>query len=90
MVPVFIVREPDNRHHRIVIQDQIPLQESADAEADIVENTRPFLCAIEDMVRRYPEQFLWTHRRYRTRPRGMAPLYVESRRHRDSRPKAAR
>jgi KDO2-lipid IV(A) lauroyltransferase len=90
VVPVFIVREPDNCHHRIVIQDLIPLQESADAEADIEENTRRFLRPIEEMVRRYPEQFLWQHRRYRTRPRGMAPLYDEARRHRDSRPKAAR
>lgn len=90
VVPVFIVREPDNRHHRIVIQDLIQLQESADAEADIEENTRRFLRPIEEMVRRYPEQFLWQHRRYRTRPRGMAPLYDETRRHRDSRPKAAR
>jgi KDO2-lipid IV(A) lauroyltransferase len=87
VVPVFIVREPDNRHHRIVIQDHIALQESADAEADIEENTRRFLRPIEDIVRRYPGQFLWQHRRYRTRPRGMAPLYDETRRHRDSRPK---
>jgi KDO2-lipid IV(A) lauroyltransferase len=90
VVPVFIVRAPDNRHHRIVIQDLIALQESADAEADVEENTGRFLRAIEDMVRRYPEQFLWQHRRYRTRPRGMAPLYAETRRHRDSRGKAAR
>ena len=89
VVPVFIVREPDHRHHRIVIQDHIALQESADAEADIEENTRRFLRPIEDIVRRYPGQFLWQHRRYRTRPRGMAPLYDETRRHRDSRPKAA-
>ena len=87
VVPVFIVREPDNRRHRIVIQDLVPLQASADAEADIVENTRRFLCPIEEIVRRYPEQFLWQHRRYRTRPRGMAPLYDETRRHRDSRAK---
>jgi KDO2-lipid IV(A) lauroyltransferase len=87
VVPAFIVREPDNRHHSIVIQDLVPLQESADAEADIVENTRRFLRPIEEMVRRYPEQFLWQHRRYRTRPRGMAPLYEETRRHRDSRDK---
>ncbi len=86
VVPVFIVREPGNRTHRIVIQDLIPLQESADVEADVEENTRRFLRPIEEMVRRYPEQFLWQHRRYRTRPRGMAPLYVETRRHRDSRP----
>jgi len=89
VVPVFMVREPDNRSHRMVIRDLIPLQESADAEADIKENTRRFLCAVEDMVRRHPEQFLWMHRRYRTRPRGMAPLYKEHRRHRDSRPKPA-
>jgi KDO2-lipid IV(A) lauroyltransferase len=90
VVPVFIVRAPDNRSHRIVIQDLIPLQNSGDADADVAENTARFLRPIEDIVRRYPEQFLWQHRRYRTRPRGMAPLYEETRRHRDSRPKTPR
>ncbi len=89
VVPVFIVRQPSNRTHRIVIQERIELCESADAEAALEENTRRFLRAVEDIVRRYPEQFLWQHRRYRTRPRGMAPLYEERRRHRDSRPAGA-
>jgi len=75
VIPAFIVREPDGRHHRIEIHDQLPIQRTGDAEADVLENTRRFVKAIEDMVRRYPEQFLWTHRRYRTRPRGMAPIY---------------
>lgn len=75
VVPAFIVREPNQRSHRIEIQDEVPIQRSDDTEADIVENTRRFVKVIEDTVRRYPEQFLWTHRRYRTRPRGMAPLY---------------
>lgn len=75
VIPAFIVREKDGRHHRIEIQDEIPIQRTGDAEADVVENTRRFVQTIEDMVRRYPEQFLWTHRRYRTRPRGMAPIY---------------
>ncbi len=79
VVPAFIVREPDMRSHRIEIQDEIPIQRSGDATADIEENTRRFVKVIEDMVRRYPEQFLWTHRRYRTRPRGMAPLYPPKR-----------
>lgn len=84
VAPVFIVREPDRRSHRIVIQDIIPLSETADAEADVAENTRRFVAAIEAMVRRYPEQFLWTHRRYRTRPRGMAPVYDDARPRRHS------
>jgi KDO2-lipid IV(A) lauroyltransferase len=75
VVPVFIVREPDHRHHRIEIMDELPIQRSGDSEADLYENTRRFVAAVEDIVRRYPDQFLWTHRRFRTRPRGMKPVY---------------
>ncbi len=76
VVPAFIVRQPDQRSHRIEIFDEIPIQRSADHAADIEENTRRFVKAIEDVVRRYPEQFLWTHRRYRTRPvRGTPSIY---------------
>lgn len=75
VMPVFIVRQPDQRSHRIVIEEEIPIRRSGDTQADIEENTRRFIEAVEVMVRRYPEQFLWTHRRYRTRPRGMPPIY---------------
>jgi Kdo2-lipid IVA lauroyltransferase/acyltransferase len=87
VVPAFIVRQPDMRSHRIVIQDEIPVQRTGDEKADIEENTRRFVKPVEDMVRRYPEQFLWTHRRFRTRPRGMPQIYDEPRRkrHRDRR-----
>jgi KDO2-lipid IV(A) lauroyltransferase len=88
VAPVFIVREPGCRTHRIVIQDLIPLVETNDAEAEVEENTRRFVGAIEAMVRRYPEQFLWTHRRYRTRPRGMAPVYDEPHRRHSTRRRA--
>ncbi len=76
VVPVFIVREPGGRRHRIEIQEEIPLAQTGDAPADLVENTRRFVKAVEDMARRYPEQFLWTHRRYRTRPRGTPKIYA--------------
>ncbi|MBV8843140.1 MAG: lysophospholipid acyltransferase family protein [Bryobacterales bacterium] len=75
VVPVFLVRQPDRRTHRIEILDEIATQRSSDPAADIEENTRRFTRAIEDFVKLYPEQFLWTHRRYRTRPRGMPPIY---------------
>lgn len=73
VAPVFIVRQPDGRSHVIEIQEEIPLQRTNDVAADIEENTRRFVRAIEAMVRRYPEQFLWMHRRYRTRPRREDP-----------------
>jgi len=75
VVPVFLLRERNRRRHRIEILDEIPIQRTDDSRADIEENTRRFTRAIEDFVRRHPTQFLWTHRRYRTRPRSMPPVY---------------
>ncbi len=75
VLPVFIVRRPDGRSHMIEILDEVEVQRSDDPQADLVENTRRFVAQVEGIVRRYPEQFLWTHRRFRTRPRGMPPVY---------------
>lgn len=92
VVPVFIVRNPDRRSHRIVIGQELQLVRTADAEADIEENTRRFVGVIEEMVRRYPEQYLWLHRRFRTRPPGAPLIYEERRRrrHRHHRPRGPR
>jgi len=76
VLPVFIVRQPAKRMHFIEIQDEIAMQRTGDAAVDIEENTRRLVKAVEDMARRFPEQFLWTHRRYRTRPiRGTPSIY---------------
>jgi KDO2-lipid IV(A) lauroyltransferase len=75
VVPAFLVRQPDHRSHRVVIREAIQMQRTGDTDADVLENTRRFVCAVEDAVREHPEQFLWTHRRYRTRPRGLPPVY---------------
>lgn len=79
VVSVFIVRQPDGRSHVIEISDEIIQQRTDDRDADVLENTRRYQKVIEDAVRRYPEQWLWTHRRYRTRPRGAKPIYKVSR-----------
>ena len=81
VVSVFMVRQPDGRSHVIEISDEIKQQRSADPQADVLENTRRYQQAIEQAVRRHPEQFLWTHRRYRTRPvRGTPSIYQPPRR----------
>ena len=75
VVPVFMIRQPDQRNHLMTIHEAIPVQRTGDVEADVIVNTRRFLKAIEDAVRAHPDQFFWIQRRYRTRPRGMAPVY---------------
>jgi len=84
VVPVFMVRQPNGRSHCIQMYEEVPVQRTGDLEADLFENTCRFVKAIEHIVRQYPDQFLWTHRRYRTRPRGMPPVYDWEVRHRPS------
>ena len=40
----------------------------ADTEADIAANTARFTAVLEDAIRKYPSQWLWMHRRWKTRP----------------------
>jgi KDO2-lipid IV(A) lauroyltransferase len=51
------------------------LVRTGDAEADSVANTARFTAAIEGAVRRHPEQWLWMHRRWKTRPAGERGVY---------------
>ena len=51
------------------------LVRTKDREADIVANTQLFTKILEDYVRRYPDQWLWVHRRWKTRPEGERGWY---------------
>jgi KDO2-lipid IV(A) lauroyltransferase len=55
--------------------DPVEWIKRADPEEEIVANTANFARLIEAYVRRYPEQWLWVHRRWKTRPAGEPPLY---------------
>jgi Kdo2-lipid IVA lauroyltransferase/acyltransferase len=68
VIPVFIVRQPDGRSHVIELSGEIAQQRTTDREADAIVNAARYQKAIEEVVRRHPEQWLWTHRRFRTRP----------------------
>jgi Kdo2-lipid IVA lauroyltransferase/acyltransferase len=75
VVPVFLVREGDSEKHRIVVLPQIDLAKSGDRDADVVENTRRCNAVFEAMLRRYPEQWIWFHKRWKTRPIGEPRIY---------------
>jgi Kdo2-lipid IVA lauroyltransferase/acyltransferase len=75
VVPGFSVWDPALRKYRLRFEPAVELIRTGDNEADIVANTQLFTKIIEDYVRRYPEQWLWVHRRWKTRPEGQPPLY---------------
>lgn len=66
--PVFIVRDGESGRHRIEIQPEVEMVSTGDREADIVANTQRCSRIVEDMIRRHPEQWIWFHKRWKTRP----------------------
>jgi KDO2-lipid IV(A) lauroyltransferase len=75
VVPGFTVWDPVLRKYRLRFDPAVNLVRSGDEVADIFANTSLFTKIIEDYVRKYPEQWLWVHRRWKTRPEGKPPLY---------------
>ncbi len=75
VLPGFMVWEPSERKYVLRFGPEIALAATGDDEADVVENTARFTAAIEGAVRRDPGQWLWVHRRWKTRPAGEKPLY---------------
>jgi KDO2-lipid IV(A) lauroyltransferase len=75
VVPVFLVREGGSERHRIVVLPEVELVRTGDREADVVENTRRCNAVFEQMLRRYPEQWIWFHKRWKTRPPGEPRIY---------------
>jgi Kdo2-lipid IVA lauroyltransferase/acyltransferase len=75
VVPVFLVRDGESERHRIVVLPEIELLRSGDREADVRANTQRCTAVIEEMLRRYPDQWIWFHKRWKTRPIGEPKIY---------------
>lgn len=70
VLPGFMVWEQSEQKYVLRFGPEIPLISTGDDEADALANTAQFTAAIEDFVRQYPDQWLWVHRRWKTRPEG--------------------
>jgi Kdo2-lipid IVA lauroyltransferase/acyltransferase len=75
VVPGFTIWDPMLKKYRLRFDPAAQLIRTGDTEADVVANTALFTKIIEDYVRRYPDQWLWVHRRWKTRPEGEKGLY---------------
>jgi KDO2-lipid IV(A) lauroyltransferase len=75
ILPAFCFWEKSEGRYVIRLGEEIAVPHTSDAAADILETTQMATAAIEGWIRRYPDQWLWIHRRWKTRPPGEAPLY---------------
>jgi KDO2-lipid IV(A) lauroyltransferase len=63
VLPVFMIRDGFQRH-RILIKKQLELIRTGNVKKDVEGNTELLNHTLEAMIRQYPEQWFWVHRRW--------------------------
>jgi len=75
VVPGFLLWDEKLGKYRLRFDPEIEITRTGDFKEEVAINTAKFTNVIEDYARRYPEQWLWIHRRWKTRPEGEPDLY---------------
>ena len=75
VLPGFLLWEESERRYVLHFGPELELVSTGDSSEDILANTALFTATLEAWVRRYPEQWLWVHRRWKTRPEGEGRFY---------------
>jgi Kdo2-lipid IVA lauroyltransferase/acyltransferase len=74
-VPGYAVWDETLQKYRLRFEPPVELIQTGEIEHDVRENTARFAKVIEAIIRKYPEQWVWVHARWKTRPKGEAALY---------------
>jgi Kdo2-lipid IVA lauroyltransferase/acyltransferase len=75
VVPGYAVWDEHMRKYRLRFEPPVELIRTGDTERDVLLNTQKFTKVIEEIIRKYPEQWVWVHGRWNTRPKGEPSLY---------------
>jgi len=75
VLPVFAPWDPKRRRFLLKIDEPLSVERSGDDEEDVRRLTQLCTGVVEKFVRRYPDQWLWIHRRWKTRPPGEPGIY---------------
>jgi Kdo2-lipid IVA lauroyltransferase/acyltransferase len=75
IVPMLAVWDEQKGKYKIVYRDIIEPDESLDRKTDIERMTALCAAATESLIREFPDQYIWIHRRWKTRPPGEKELY---------------
>ena len=75
VLPGFMLWEESEQKYVLHFGEAIDVTSTGNDEQDVLDNTARFTAVIEDWIRRYPDQWLWVHRRWKTRPEVEPPMY---------------
>ena len=75
VLPIFAPWDKERGRFLLKIDAPLAIDRTGNEEEDVRRLTQSVTSVVEDYVRRYPDQWLWIHRRWKTRPTGEADLY---------------
>jgi len=75
IIPIFAPWSEEKRKYLLIVGPPVPFQRTGDEDRDVRELTAKLSGMIEDTIRRYPGQWLWIHKRWKTRPKGEPAIY---------------
>jgi len=75
VLPGFMLWEPREKKYVLHFGPQLHFARNGEGEKDVLAATQQCNDVLESWIRRYPDQWLWIHRRWKTRPAGEASLY---------------
>jgi KDO2-lipid IV(A) lauroyltransferase len=70
VVPGFMRNDPATGTYTIRFSPEIPLVRTGNLSEEIQINTQNFIKSVENLIRERPEDWLWVHKRWKTRPAG--------------------
>ena len=67
IVPTYVHLAEDGLQHMHILPE-VPMTITGDDEVDMVYNTQVLTGLQEEQIRKYPEQWVWMHQRWKTKP----------------------
>jgi Kdo2-lipid IVA lauroyltransferase/acyltransferase len=75
VLPAFAVWEEEKQKYVVYLESPVEYEKTGNDDEDIKNLTQEVTKIVEKYVRKYPEQWLWIHKRWNTRPEGEKGLY---------------
>jgi len=75
VLPLFALWDKSRQKILLELGQPVTFEPTNNEEENVRRLTQSFTNVVEDYVRRYPDQWLWIHRRWKTRPPGESEIY---------------
>ena len=75
VLPAFAVWEEAKQKYVVYLEPQVEYKQGDVSDENVRELTQKITNVVEKYVRLYPEQWLWIHKRWNTRPPGESAIY---------------